>query len=759
MGDEIVYMLGVVAVGFAVNYALRALPFLLFGGRDRAIPAWIDRLSGFISPVIIAGLIVYSYSGSAWRTPWPYLAGVVTIALQVWKRNPLVSIVAGTAVYMLLVNCCSAAEANAWTEDWKTPYGLPPYDRLALKDYRAAVEAGIAEKEAEEMAIATNAAPPTFDNTIAALDRAGERLSRITSAFSLLRGTERTDELAAVSRSVIPLFAEYNARHVANRPLFERIAALYRGDQSALTEEQRIVLDRRYKGYVRSGALLDEAGQRRFKEIKTRMSELSLEFGNRILAANNAFKRRFGFNVARYDDVISSEDDRGRREAIFRAYRARGSEGDANDTRAIVLEIMKLRIERARMLGYDTPSDYFNEPRMAKNAKGAEEFLAPITKAAIAGVKRDAAEFQKEMDRDIAAGKLPKGSRLEPWDWYYYARRVRRAKFAFDSNAVKPYFSLSNVTKGVFLAAERLYGVKVVPVDEAVPSHHPGETGAYRVLRADGSLAGVFITDYRARSTKSPGAWMNSLIDQHVNAAGVDVRPVVYNVANCEDFLSPGNVETLFHEFGHALHGLLSECTYHSVSGTGGKSDYNEIFSQFNEHWALQPSLLAEFAVDGTGRSIPPELVERLVASRKFNSAMCVAQLCASSVLDLRWHELKDVEGVDVAAFEQKVLREEGFPPVIVPRHHTTHFKHIFNSGYSAGYFTYLWAEVMDCDLYSAFEAKGDVWNRPLAEKFRDTFLTRGGSSDPMGMFMSFMGRKPNPAAYFRARGLELPTP
>ena len=755
MKTEVLYMLGVIAVGFAVNYALRALPFLVFGGRDRAIPAWIDRLSGFISPVIIAGLIVYSYSGSAWWTPWPYLAGVVTIALQVWRRNPLVSIVTGTAVYMLLINCCSAG--NVWTEDWKTPYALPPYDRLALKDYKAAVEAGIAAEEAEEAAIATNAAPPTFDNTIAALDRTGGLLSRITAAFSLLRGTERTDELSAVSRSVIPLFSEHHARYVANRPLFERIAAISRGDTSALTEEQRIVLDRKYKAFVRSGALLDEAGQKRFKEINARLSELSLEFGNRVLAANNAFKRRFGFNVARYYEVMAGEDDRGRREAIFRAYRARGGEGDANDTRAIALEMLRLRIESARMLGYATPSDFFNEPRMAKNAKGAEDFLAPITKAAIAGVRRDAAELQKEMDRDIAAGKLPVGSRLEAWDWHYYANRVRRAKFAFDEEALKPYFSLSNVVKGVFLAAERLYGVKIVPVDEAVPSHHPGETAAYRVLWADGSPAGVFITDYRARATKDPGAWMSELRDQHVDAAGVDVRPIVYNVANFEDNLTIDDVETLFHEFGHALHGLLSKCTYLTVCGPGGKSDYNEIFSQFNEHWALQPSLLAEFAVDEKGRPIPAELVRKIVAARKFNSAMRVAQLCASSVVDLRWHELKDVAGVDVTAFEQKVLRDEGFPPVIVPRHHTTHFKHIFNHGYSAGYFTYIWAEVMECDLYSAFEATGDVWNRPLAEKFRDTFLTRGASADPMGLFTSFMGRKPDPAAYFRERGLEAP--
>ena len=667
------------------------------------------------------------------------------------KSNVLAALVACS---LSLVTPVLAA-GNPWLEKWNTPYGLPPYERLQLKDYKAAVEAGIAAEDADFEAIASNPAAPTFENTIAALDRSGQLLTRVTAAFSLISGTERTDELMKVSKSVIPLFAAHDAKYVANKKLFARIAAVYNADQSKLTEEQRIVLDRRYKSFVRSGALLDDAGQKKMKQLDERLSELSLEFSNRVLASNNAFQKRFGFNVARYYDVMSSEDDRAKREAIFRAYNARCSEGDANDTRALALELLKLRIVRTKMLGYASPADYFIEPRMAKNAKTADEFLAPIVKAASAGVKRDAAEFQKEMDRDIAAGKLPAGSKLEAWDYYYYAERVRRVKFAFDEQQLKPYFTLSNVVKGVFLAAERLYGIKMEPIPN-VPSHHPGETAAYRVTYKDGTFVGVFITDYKARATKNSGAWMNELLVQYVDANGKDVRPIIYNVCNNGDTLTIDDVQTVFHEFGHALHGLLSKCHYASVAGTGGKSDYNEIFSQFNENWALQPELLALYAIDAkTGKSIPRELVDRITAARKFNHPMMVAQLCASSVLDMRWHELKSVEGIDVKAFEEQVMREAGFPSVVVPRHRTSYFKHIFcNSGYCAGYYTYIWAEVMDCDLFSRFSDSPSVWNYPLAEKFRDTFLTRGGSQDPMKLFRSFMGRDVDPRPYYRANDL-----
>ena len=648
-----------------------------------------------------------------------------------------------------------AQAGNAWLEKWDTPYGLPPYERLQLKDYKSAVEAAIAAEDAEFDAIAANPEAPTFANTIAALDRSGRLLSRICCAFSLISGTERTDELMKVSKSVIPLFAAHDAKYVANKKLFARIAAVYNADQSKLTEEERIVLDRRYKSFVRSGALLDEAGQKKMKQLDERLSELSLEFANRVLAANNAFQKRFGFNVARYYDVMSSEDDRAKREAIYRVYNARCSEGDANDTRALALELLKLRIERTKMLGYASPADYFIEPRMAKNAKTADDFLAPIVKATITGVKRDSVEFQKEMDRDIAAGKLPAGSKLEAWDYYYYAERVRRVKFAFDEQQLKPYFTLSNVVKGVFLAAERLYGVKMEPIPN-VPSHHPGETAAYRVTYKDGTFVGVFVTDYKARATKNSGAWMSELLEQHVDANGKDVRPIIYNVCNMGDTLTIDDVQTVFHEFGHALHGLLSKCHYVSVAGTGGKSDYNEIFSQFNENWALQPELLAQYAIDQrTGKSIPRELVEKILAARKFNHPMLVAQLCASSVLDMCWHELKSVDGVDVKAFEEKVMREAGFPSVVVPRHRTSYFKHIFcNSGYCAGYYTYIWAEVMDCDLFSKFSASPNVWDPQLAKKFHDTFLIRGGSADPMRLFRSFMGRELDPRAYYQANDL-----
>jgi len=661
-----------------------------------------------------------------------------------------------TVCATLVAFCATVVYAgNAWLEDGKAPYGVPSFEQLKIADYRPAVETAVAAEDAEIAAIVANPEPATFSNTLARLDRMGERLMRIDLLFELLSMTERSDAYIDAQRALIPLRTAHNAALASNHALFERIAAVYQADQSKLTTEERIVLDRWYKNFVRNGAALDAAGQKRLKEIAERETELALEFESNVLEESNAFKKRFGVDVAEYYDVMANETDRARREAIFKAYNARCRQGGENDNRAIFLEVMKLRAEKAKLLGYASAADFFIEPRMAKNAAGAEAFLAKILKASIAGVKSNAVDFAAAFEKDVKEGKLPAGSVFEPWDYYYYSNRLRREAFNFDEQALKPYFKLENVMKGIFLAAQQLYGVKMEELS-GMPSYHPGETTAYRVTGEDGSFICIFYTDLHPRATKACGAWMSNLREQYVDAKGVEVRPIVYNVANVGDYLALEDVRTLFHEFGHALHGMLSKCTYRTVQGTSAEVDYVEIFSQINENWALDAWLLSQYAIDErTGKPLSKEMIERIHAAKRPYMAWTVAQVALAAGLDLRWHETTDFTGIEVDDYERRILKDLDCPSCIEPRYHSAYFKHTVNNpSYCAGYYSYLWAEVLDWDLYSVFEQSGDVWNPVLARKFRDTFLTRGGSEDPMKLFRSFTGREPDPKAYFKAKGL-----
>ena len=362
--------------------------------------------------------------------------------------------------------------------------------------------------------------------------------------------------------------------------------------------------------------------------------------------------------------------------------------------------------------------------------------------------------MQKIMDQDIAAGKLPVGTKIEPWDWWYYAEKVRKVKYDLDEDQIKPYFKLENVVNGIFLAAKQLYGVNMEKL-EGVPSYNPEVVTTYKVTADDGSLLGIFTTDYLPRASKRGGAWMNNVRDQYVDADGNMVRPIIVNVGNLEEYLNIDEVQTVFHEFGHALHGLLTQCTYSSVSGTSVKRDFVETFSQINENWAFQPELLAKYAFHkDTGEVIPQELVNKIINALKFNQGFMTTELCAASILDMKWHELESTEVIDVDSFEKKVCAEMGLIDEIVPRYRTTYFNHIFSSGYSAGYYSYLWAEVLDKDMFAEFEKSGNVFNPELAAKFKATFLEKGGSEEPMELFRSFVGREPDNTAFLKGRGL-----
>ena len=669
---------------------------------------------------------------------------------------------------MLSVAAASCSRNNPFLEEWNTPYGIPPFDEIQLSDYIPAVTAGIEQQKQELDAILANPDAPTFDNTVAAYEYSGEILTKVSLVLFNLQETEGNEEMDKVVEEATALMTAHEDEMSMNKAFFERVKAVYDADQSSLTREQQMVLKNLYESFTRSGVALDEASQERLKDINQKIAAAQQKFGTNLLAENNAFKETFGVPVSAYPAEMTGCEDRDRREAMFKAYSSRGNNGNEYDNKALCLEILKLRAEKARMLGFDTFAAYQLDNKMARNPQTVDSFLGQIMGPAASKAVEEIADMQEIMDEDIAAGKLAEGSTIQPWDWFYYAERVRQRKYALDEELTKPYFKMENVRHGVFAAAEKIYGVKVEPLSD-VPVYNEA-VDAFKVTDADGSLLGIFMTDYFPRDSKRGGAWMTNFRDQYIDAQGNDIRPIIINVGNMsapKDSLPAlftiDEVETVFHEFGHALHGLVTKCTYPSVSGTSVARDFVETFSQFNENWAFQPEILAEYAKHyQTGETIPDTLVAKILKAEKFNQGFMTSELCAASILDMKWHELTEEElarmsegdqAANVAAFEAKVCQEMGLPEQIIPRYRTTYFNHIFNSGYSAGYYSYLWAEVLDKDAFEYFRQQG-IYNPEVARSFRENLMERGGSEEPMVLYVRFRGAEPDPGALLRARGL-----
>ena len=669
---------------------------------------------------------------------------------------------------MLSAAAASCSRNNPFLEEWNTPYGIPPFDEIQLSDYIPAVTAGIEQQKKELDAILANPDAPTFENTVAAYEYSGEILTKVSLVLFNLQETEGNEEMDKVVEEATALMTAHEDEMSMNKAFFERVKAVYDADQSSLTREQQMVLKNLYESFTRSGVALDEASQERLKDINQKIAAAQQKFGTNLLAENNAFKETFGVPVSAYPAEMTGCEDRDRREAMFKAYSSRGNNGNEYDNKALCLEILKLRAEKARMLGFDTFAAYQLDNKMARNPQTVDSFLGQIMGPAASKAVEEIADMQEIMDEDIAAGKLAEGSTIQPWDWFYYAERVRQRKYALDEELTKPYFMMENVRHGVFAAAEKIYGVKVEPLSD-VPVYNEA-VDAFKVTDADGSLLGIFMTDYFPRDSKRGGAWMTNFRDQYIDAQGNDIRPIIINVGNMsapKDSLPAlftiDEVETVFHEFGHALHGLVTKCTYPSVSGTSVARDFVETFSQFNENWAFQPEILAEYAKHyQTGETIPDTLVAKILKAEKFNQGFMTSELCAASILDMKWHELTEEElarmsegdqAANVAAFEAKVCQEMGLPEQIIPRYRTTYFNHIFNSGYSAGYYSYLWAEVLDKDAFEYFRQQG-IYNPEVARSFRENLMERGGSEEPMVLYVRFRGAEPDPGALLRARGL-----
>ena len=671
---------------------------------------------------------------------------------------------------MAMVSC---KNENPFLTEWDTPYGIPDFNAVEECHYLPAVEAGIAQQQAEIDAIIANPEAPTFENVVAAYEKSGAILDRVIGVLFNLSETDGTDSLNAIVEQVLPLISVHSDNITMNPAFFAKVEVLYNDMENlGLTQEQKMVLKKLYNSFVNNGIALGEAEQARMREINMELSSLSNTFGNRLLAENNAFAAEFGVAISEYGGAMAATADRDLREKMFKAYASRGNNGNENDTKELVMKMMALRIEKANLLGYENPAQMILHDKMAGNPETVDTFLAGIIAPAVKKANEEIKDMQVMMDADISAGLLPAGSKIEPWDWAYYTEKVRMAKYALDEEQTKPYFQMENVRQGVFDLTTKLWGLQYEKL-ENIPTYHADVEG-FKVMDADGSLIGVILTDYFPRETKRGGAWMNNFVNQE-KIDGVDIRPVIVNVGNFAkpvdgkpSLLTLDQVETLFHEYGHALHGLLSKCTYKSVAGTSVARDFVELPSQIMENWAFQPEVLATYARHyETGEVIPAELVAKIEAAGNFNQGFMTTELAAAAILDLKWHMLKslpvissdstvissEVEKSFVEEFEAQACAQMGLIDQIIPRYRTTYFAHIFSGGYSAGYYSYLWAEVLDKDAFELFMQKG-IFDPETATSFRQNILEMGGSDEPMDLYRRFRGANPDPAALTRARGL-----
>lgn len=685
------------------------------------------------------------------------------------------------AASCMMYSCTTQTETNPFLTEFQTPYGVPPFDQIKLEHYEPAFMKGIDEQNANIQAITSNAEAPTFDNVIVAFDNSSPILDRVGGVFYNLTEAETTDELTALSMKLAPVMSEHNDNILLNEALFAKIKAVYQQkDSLQLTTEQRRLLEKTYKSFVRSGANLPADKQARLREINKQLSTLGIRFDKNILNENNEFKlfvdkeedlaglpEWFRQSAAAEAKAAGQEGkwlftlhnssrlpflqysaNRPLREKVYKAYIQRGNNNDKNDNKKIITEIVSLRLEKARLLGFDCYSNFVLDNTMAKDSKTVMDFLNNLWQYALPKAKTEAAELQKLMDREN------KGEKLEAWDWWYYTEKLRKEKYNLEEEQIKPYFKLENVREGAFAVANKLYGITLTPMD-SIPVYNP-DVQVFKVKDADGSQLGIFYTDYFPRAGKSGGAWMSNYREQQG-----DIRPLVCNVASftkpvgdTPSLLTIDEVETLFHEFGHALHGLLTKCQYKGTSGTNVVRDFVELPSQINEHWATEPEVLKMYAKHyQTGETIPDELIEKILNQKTFNQGFITTELMAAAFLDMNLHNLTDTTGLDVVAFEKEAMDRLGLIPEIAPRYRTTYFSHIIG-GYAAGYYSYLWANVLDNDAFEAFKENG-IFDRHTADLFRRNVLEKGDSEDAMTLYRNFRGAEPQLEPMLKNRGMK----
>ncbi len=694
--------------------------------------------------------------------------------------------------FMVLLFAISAAQpkeqGNPLLEEWKNPFGAPPFDRIRNEHYAPAMrEAMRREREAIE-AIISNPEPPTFSNTIEELERAGELLARVENVLRSMSAANTDEELQKIAKELAPERSAHRDAILFESRLFERIKKLYEQRESlALTSEQRKLIEEYYRRFVRGGAELDPQKKERLAAINSELSVLGLRFAENVLketnrfellldkpedvaglpksvlaeaeeaAARRGYKGKWLFTLHKPSMVpfLQYSPRRDLREKIFKAYISRCNHDDEFDNKEIISRIVALKAERAKLLGYETHAHFVLEENMAKDPKRVYEFLDKLWGPAIERAKKEVALLEKLIK---AEGK---NFELEPWDWWYYAEKLRKAEYDLDDNELRPYFSLENVLGAAFSVASKLYGITFEEI-HSVPVYNE-EVRVFEVRESDGRHIGLLYTDYYPRDNKRSGAWCGEFVGGS-RMGGVVIHPLVTNCGNftrpssdSPSLLSFDEVTTLFHEFGHALHALLTECVYPTLSGTQVATDFVELPSQIMENWALAPEVLRSYAFHyKTGEPMPEELVKKIEASSKFNQGFATVEYLAACYLDMDWHTISDPGQLDVNEFEKASLERIGLIPEIVTRYRSPYFSHIFGGGggYAAGYYSYIWAEVLEADAFEAFKKAG-LFDRSVAESFRRNILAPGGSEDPMQLYLRFRGREPSIEPLLERRGLK----
>ncbi|MCM1449378.1 MAG: M3 family metallopeptidase [Clostridiales bacterium] len=693
------------------------------------------------------------------------------------------------ATTMTSCNDKKSQRVNPFIAGYETEYEIPPFDQIQYSDYLPAFEAGIAEAQAQIDSIVANPEAPTFDNTILAMDRSGKILERVSLVFNALSESNSCDEMNEIAEKAMPLVSQFDDATMMNAALFDRVKALYDNRDSVdYTTAQRRAIEQTYKNFTRNGALLDSAGKAQLTDLNLRLTDLYLKFNKNLLEATNSFelvvdneeqlagipanvvakaaetaaargkegKWVFTLHAPSRLPVLQFADNRDLRQAMYNGYTTLASTG-ATDNRPVINEILKARSAKARLLGYDDFAAYCTDAVMAKTPAAAEELIMKVWPAARKRVDEEVADMQAIVDNEGG------GFKIEPWDYYYYAEKVRKAKYDLDENELRPYFAVDSVRKGIFTLANRLYGVTFTEMPDA-PKYHP-DVNVYNVTDSLGNHVAVFMTDYFPRDSKRQGAWMYIFKEAYTDENGKQERPIVYNIGNftsptadTPSLLNIDEVHTMFHEFGHGLHGMLTRAAYKSQSGTNVDRDFVELPSQMNEHFAFEPELMKEYARHyQTGELIPEELVAKIAAASTHNAGFDLVERLGASWLDLQYGHLNlaDGETIDVEAFEKEVGDKLGMPSQIRYRYRSPYFKHIFGSNeYASGYYTYLWAEVLDTDAFEMFKENG-IFDHATAAAFLNNVLEMGGSDDPMVLYERFRGHKPTPDALMRHYNLK----
>ena len=682
---------------------------------------------------------------------------------------------------------CTAKTDNPFFQSYENEYGAPPFDKIKTEHYMPAFTEGMKQHQAEIDSIANNLEAPTFANTIEKMDFSGELLKKVSSAFFNVQSADTNDDLDSIAKEITPELTAHNDNIYLNDKLFQRVKTLYDNRANlGLTAEQNRLLEKYYKNFIRSGAALNETQKAGLREINKELSSAELNFAQNVLAETNAYQKfvtskdelkglpegviqaaaegakeagkegqwLFTTQKSSFIPVLQYGENRELRKELLMAYTTRCNHDNANDNKKLINTIMKLRVKKAQLLGFESPAAFILDNTMAKTPEAVYSFLQTVWTPAVAKAKVEAAELQKMMDAE------KKGEKLEAWDWWYYTEKLRKEKFDLNEEELKPYFKLENVREGVFGLGGKLFGLKFEKITGMPVYNKDVET--FKVLDADGSLIGILYTDYFPRAGKASGAWMNNISEQYIKD-GVNHRPIIVNVGNFTkptsdkpSLLTMDEVETMFHEFGHALHGLLAQSTYPGLSGTNVVRDFVELPSQIMENWCWEPEVMKTYAKHyKTGELMPQALMDKIQKAGTFNQGFINTELLAASLLDMDYHTLKDTAAFDVNQFEANTMKRIGMIPEIIVRYRSPYFKHIFEGGYSAGYYSYTWAAVLDADAYQAFKETGDIFNQKVATAFRKNILEKGDSDEPMKLYKTFRGADPNPDALLIKRGLK----